>query len=348
MSIKFTEITEDELINYTELILKLDIDIYQTPQWLIINKESPCDQINCILIEFDNNIAFIPLIKRHIKNTPFFDLMTPYGYGGIAFSQNADQHFKENILCLLMDYLQQTDYVSIFLRLHPILNQDLKTSPALMPNGMTLNVPLALGHDTLFSRYRSGHRYDIRKNLKQEDIEVSIDNDFAHLDDFIDLYHQTMQRLNATRFYFFDKTYFYTMRALLADKLKLVVVKKANKVIGAALFLLQSNIIQYHLSGNSQDGRKYQPAKLIIDHMIQWGIAHNYKFLHLGGGLGGRKDELYKFKKGFAAEELDFHTARLVINQNVYELLCQQQGYDKQMIEDKLNFFPLYRNSLMA
>src|SRR5690606_19058190 len=98
--------------------------------------------------------------------------------------------------------------------------------------------------------------------------------------------------------------------------------KLNDQIIGASLFMLENGIIQYHLSGTTIEGRKYQPSKLILDYMVDWGISQGYNFLHLGGGVGGKQDALYKFKKGFAADDYSFYTVRLITNKMVYRQLC--------------------------
>ena len=133
------------------------------------------------------------------------------------------------------------------------------------------------------------------------------------------------------------------MKSLLAEKLKLVVVKLNNQVIGASLFMLHNGIIQYHLSGTSIDGRKFQPSKLILDYMVDWGISQGCTFLHLGGGVGGQQDALYKFKKGFAANDYSFYTVRLITNNTIYRNLCSDLNFTEAEIDNISDFFPLYR-----
>nr|WP_257219946.1 GNAT family N-acetyltransferase [Acinetobacter sp. YH12239] len=197
----------------------------------------------------------------------------------------------------------------------------------------------------LYNAYSSGHKYDLKKSKKNENIAIVDDTDFIFFDSFIEIYLETMRYLNATDFYFFDKEYFYRMKRLLADKLKLVVVKCNEQVIGASLFMLDNGIIQYHLSGTTIDGKKYQPSKLILDYMIDWGVSQGYSFLHLGGGVGGQQDALYKFKKGFTADEYSFYTVRLIINSVVYRKLCLDLKFKDIEIDNVSNFFPLYRKA---
>lgn len=345
MNYKFSVVTEDDLSTIKSQLLNFDIDIYHSIEWLLLNKDLQEGEIYCIFLEDEKNSAFFPLIKRKIKNTPFFDLITPYGYGGVAFKKDTDTDFRENIFELLIDCLSNTNCISVFLRLHPLLNNNVKERNFVFSNGVTLATNLNSSYFDLYSKYSSGHKYDLKKTKKNENISIVDDADFIFFDNFIEIYLETMRYLQATDFYFFDREYFYKMKGLLADKLKLVVVKCNEQVIGASLFMLDNGIIQYHLSGTTTDGKKYQPSKLILDYMIDWGISQGYNFLHLGGGVGGQQDALYKFKKGFSADEYAFYTVRLIINSTVYRKLCLDLKFTDTEIDNISNFFPLYRKA---
>ena len=345
MNYKFSAVTEDDLSTIKSQLLNFDTDIYHSIEWLLLNKKLQEGEIYCIFLEDEKNCAFFPLIKREIESTPFFDLITPYGYGGVAFKKNTDTDFKENIFELLRDCLSNTNCISVFLRLHPLLNNNVKEGEFVFGNGVTLATKLNSSYPDLYNKYSSGHKYDLKKSKKNENISIVDDADFIFFDNFIEIYLETMRYLQATDFYFFDREYFYRMKGLLADKLKLVVVKFNEQVIGASLFMLDNGIIQYHLSGTTIDGKKYQPSKLILDYMIDWGISQGYNFLHLGGGVGGQQDALYKFKKGFTADEYSFYTVRLIINSTAYRQLCLDLKFKDTEIDNISNFFPLYRKA---
>lgn len=340
---KIYEIQEKELEGFREVISTLDIDIYHDIEWLRLNQDLKEGDVNCILLQNENDIAFFPLIKRRIQNTCYFDLITPYGYGGVAFNRQASPSFKNSILLQLKNYILDKNYVSLFLRLHPLINKDLNNNPRVFNNGSTVVVDLNVIYEDLFQRYASGHKSDLRKSNKNEMIEIVDDKEFVYINDFIKLYYETMTFLNASDFYFFNEKYFTDMKILLENNLKLVVVKCKGEVIGGSLFLLRSNIINYHLSATSLDGRKFQPSKLILDYIIRFGIDKKYQFLHLGGGIGGKKDQLYKFKKGFGGRDLDFCTVRMIGNSDIYKNLCIKKGYSDGDIKNTQEFFPLYR-----
>lgn len=320
-----------------------DTDIYHSPAWVKANQKLQRGSLFSILIESESNKAYFPLIKRAIDNTEYFDLITPYGYGGIAFSHAATAEFKKDVLQVLYQYLEKTNCISLFLRLHPLLNSGLDKGSYIFENGVTLAVNLDSTFDEIKKNYSSGHRYDLKKSLKNENICVVDDVSFEYFDQFIKIYTETMRLLNASDFYFFDNEYFHSLKEQLGNQLKLVVVKLDDVVIGASLFMLHNDIIQYHLSGTTIEGRNYQPSKLILDYMIEWGTANNYRYLHLGGGVGGAKDPLYKFKKGFSATEFEFSTVRMITNSSVYNTLCKALNYSKEEICNVSDFFPLYR-----
>lgn len=345
MNYKFSVVTEDDLSTIKSQLLNFDTDIYHSIEWLLLNEDLQEGEIYCIFLEDEKNCAFFPLIKRKIKNTSFFDLITPYGYGGVAFKKNTDTTFRKNIFELLRDCLSNTNCISVFLRLHPLLNNHIKESEFVFGNGVTLATKLNSSYPDLYNKYSSGHKYDLKKSKKNENISIVDDADFIFFDDFIEIYLETMRYLQASDFYYFDKEYFYKMKELLSEKLKLVIVKLNEQVIGASLFMLHNNIIQYHLSGTTVEGRKYQPSKLILDYMIDWGISQGYSFLHLGGGVGGQQDALYKFKKGFSAVEYSFYTVRLITNDTVYRRLCLDLNFTDAEIDNISNFFPLYRKA---
>lgn len=339
----FSVITEDNLPIIKNELLSFETDIYHSIEWLLLNKDLQEGEIHCIFLEDGKNCAFFPLIKRNIKNTAYFDLITPYGYGGLAFKKTTDSDFKEKVFEELKKYLSTTNCISVFLRLHPLLNKVVVAGGAIFENGTTLAIQLDNSYPDIYSKYSSGHKYDLKKSKKNENICIVDDADFFYFDDFIEIYLETMRYLDASGFYFFDQKYFYKMKKLLAEKLKLVVVKLNEQIIGASLFMLENGIIQYHLSGTTIEGRKYQPSKLILDYIVHWGALQGYTFLHLGGGVGGQKDALYKFKKGFSADDYSFYTVRMITNNNIYRTLCSDLNFTDIEIDNISDFFPLYR-----
>src|SRR5690606_4139592 len=158
---------------------------------------------------------------------------------------------------------------------------------------------------------------------------------------FCKIYTETMQHLNASDFYFFDQDYFLNLAKNLPDRLLLITAFDQDKPIAASIYTLcpESQIMQYHLGGTLDTYRDLQPAKLITHVARTWGRENKYSLLHLGGGLGASLDSLYEYKKGFSSNEHLFKTHRIVVNQDIYIKLLDQNGE----VGDLTKFFPLYR-----
>jgi lipid II:glycine glycyltransferase (peptidoglycan interpeptide bridge formation enzyme) len=97
-----------------------------------------------------------------------------------------------------------------------------------------------------------------------------VDEDWACLDVFKDLYRVTMARRSAASFYFFDDSYFDGLRDALGERLHLCLVKKDGDVAAAGLFAETDGTVQYHLSGTADAFRMVQPTKLMMHFVRAW------------------------------------------------------------------------------
>ena len=66
------------------------------------------------------------------------------------------------------------------------------------------------------------------------------------------------------------------------------------------------------------------------------------KILHLGGGLGGADDSLYRFKLGFGTDVHPFYTLRVVHDRATYDELNRSVVSGEHEESDDA-FFPPYR-----
>jgi hypothetical protein len=78
-----------------------------------------------------------------------------------------------------------------------------------------------------------------------------------------------------------------------------------------------------------------------------WAKERGNEFLHLGGGVGGTKeDKLYVFKSGFSRQRHPFLTLRLITDEEKYLHLTHLRAKALNMQVDSLlnsSFFPAYR-----
>lgn len=301
----------------------------------------------CASREGDYTIA-LPLLLRPIKDVPGLedcaavDATSVYGYPGPIVSRPPPLSVIQGFQVALTRALEEHNVVSVFSRLHPLLPQAdcLQGLGRLEPAGVTLAIDLRLPIEEQRARYRRNHKHGINK-LQRIGVECFVDTELRYLDDFTGLYRDTMERVDATSYYFFDRAYFEQLRAALGQSLHLYVCRHADEIICGGLFVHTNDIVQYHLGGTHDRYLKWAPMKLLFDKVRQDFSGHGAAWFHLGGGLGARRDSLFHFKSGFGGEEVPFMVWKWVVQEAAYEELCRQRlGPDRDALS---GFFPEYR-----
>ena len=119
--------------------------------------------------------------------------------------------------------------------------------------------------------------------------------------------------------YYFDRDFFSSWLKNLNEYTHLGIVEFKDEVMCACLFTECSGIVQSCLRGTKNKFLKQSPDKLLFNYVRFWAKERGNKFLHLGGGYGGAKDGVYKFKAGFSKQSYDFLTLRLITNVEQYD-----------------------------
>ena len=249
---------------------------------------------------------------------------------------------NRNFSAELKATLEGLRIVSVFSRLDPHSSQ-LELLDGLgrcKHEGYTVSIDLRLSPDAQRAQYRNNHKRDIDK-LRRLGVTCFRDQDRAYLDEFIAIYHETMYRVNASDYYFFDRTYFANLVA--SPYAHLFVCCHNGKVICGGLFTLYDGIIEYHLGATADQAQGPAPLKLLIDEVRLWGVQQGARTFHLGGGVGARNDSLFHFKAGFSQQRHSFFTWRWVVLPDVYARMCnrEQPWHSEAAVEDLApNSFP--------
>jgi hypothetical protein len=286
----------------------------------------------------------LPMIRREVPGAAdLFDATSPYGYPAPVFTGAADAGFVSEAVSELTEAMKRERYVSLFVRMHPVLDPDPAgfTAGTLVTHGDTVVIDLSLSDEEQWRQHQSGHRNEINKALRLGH-EAVIDDGWKHFDDFVSVYTETMKRLEASPYYFFDADYFRGMReALGPDRLHLAVTRIGGEVAAAALITTVSGIVQYHLSGTAERFIKERPTKLLLHQVRRWATARGERWFHLGGGLGAAADSLFRFKAGFSKLRRTFRTWRVAVDTERYTALSL--GKAPAGAGDLTGFFPAYR-----
>lgn len=288
-------------------------------------------------------------IKREIPlhlpgSGPYYDLITPYGYGGPIVEAEDARDKKE--LCQLFfrefrKYCQTENIVSEFVRFHPILKNasDFKEWYAIDFMRNTIQTRLHDTENPLMTEYSPSVRRSIRKALEQG-VEYRVVVSPNNLDRFKELYLQTMNRNQANEYYYFSDEYFEQCLHSLRRQLVVVEVIWEGAVIAMGLNFVHNGIIHVHLTG-SLERYHHLHAPIILQYaLLCWGMENGIRLIHHGGGrTNDPDDKLYLYKKKYGrTQELEYYTGKKIWNLEVYNLLCM-----KANVEDNCSFFPAYR-----
>lgn len=332
-------------------------DTYHLPEYHLLAQEQGEGDPYLFFFHDQGEYVALPFLIRNIskieglQDSLYMDATSVYGYPGIVSTLKENDYNAEDFrLCFqdaLIRALKQLGIVALFSRLNPLISSSwlFRGVAEVKHLGFTVAIDLTKPEAEQLKSMTKGHRYDIRKALK-DGVTAQDAPKFKHMEDFIRMYCETMSRTGAEGYYFFSKDYFHKLRQVLGDSLKLFIAKKGDMVVAASLFLVTENIVQYHLSGSLTQHLRFSGAKVILDEVRKWASKQDFSWLHLGGGVGANEGSLFRFKAGFSKLRFPFEVVRMVLDRGKFdEMVEKRKSWEKlngfKIVND--NYFPRYR-----
>ena len=301
-------------------------------------------------------VIVFPLLIRRIDSIPglesigqnWYDAVSVYGYAGPIASREVSIREKVSFWGYLKEYFDSARLVSIFSSVHPLLGQEfiLNGFGEIVPTNPTISIDLTLPSDVQWSNYRKSHRNGINRLIKKGFVCIE-DKEKCYWDEFINLYYNTMKRLNATSYYYFPKDYFLFIKENMSDLYKLFICFFNNEIVNASIYTYCQGIIQAQLEGVREEYIEMSSGKLVENTVRLWGNEIGAHTFHLGRGLGGAKDSLFHYKKGFSKREHSFNFWRYINNNKIYEELIQERCRITSIKPDN-SYFPRYRHPVFS
>jgi hypothetical protein len=331
-------------------------DFYHLPGYHALAEEQGEGRAHLFVYTVDSYLVALPLLLRPLESVPgleqigagWWDATSVYGCAGPVVSEaDVPASVVHNFQVVFHEALQERHIVAVFSRLHPFIPQRALLSGLgeYVPMGQTVSIDLTLPVEVQRAQYRRKYRQEINK-LKRLGATCVHDQNRVYLDEFIELYYESMHRVQAAEVYFFDRTYFEGLVAELEANIHLFVCLLENKVMCAGLVTLCDGIVQNHLLGVRSEFHKLSPTKLLYDMTRLWANECGAQVFHLGGGTGAREDSLFQFKAGFSKRRHEFAVWRWVLLPGIYEPLCQEKAqWNKRngLIPVSSGYFPAYR-----
>ncbi|KGK29126.1 GNAT family N-acetyltransferase [Cellulophaga sp. E6(2014)] len=346
LSLKVIELNSKENIEGYKILLNSfwSNNIYYNYEYLIYY-ENDQQNLRYFLLELHGEpIVLMPFFMRRIDSNlkldnEFYDVITPYGYGGPLFDENV-KNYLEYFWNKVDAWYSRNNVVSEFVRFSLRQNSDNYTGN--LEHTLT-NVRGLILEDqdkqwqNFVPKVRNNFRTAEKNNLS---FVAKIGSNISQNDivEFHSVYIDTMKRNNASEIYFFSLEYFQNLIFSNTQNFSIVFTEKDGVVISTELIIFWKDTMYAFLGGTRGDYFHLRPNDFLRVNIIKLASELKFKYYVLGGGrVDG--DGLYKSKKAFFPKDEDpiFYTGRKIINSLVYSQLTQEHT------SIKTSFFPAYR-----
>ena len=289
--------------------------------------------INVVMIR---DIADDSRFSTGVEKNKFFDIATPYGYGGFLIEgDDYDTLDREYI-----EFAKANGFVCEFVRFHTMLDNYREVAEFYEEVYLGDTVFLDTSDEAvIWSNLTSKNRNMIRKAQKSG-LQVFWGRDLSIIPRFMEIYNATMDKDSADEYYYFNESFYNSILHDLKYNAMWFYSVIDNEIASIAIFMFGNGQMHYHLSASRREYQHLAPSNLMIYEAALWASRNGYKTLHLGGGVGCKHDSLYKFKKAFnRGEDKPFYIGKKIFDEEAYRMLVTMRG-------DNITnhgFFPEYR-----
>lgn len=301
------------------------------------------DQPVALLWE-EQGTVLLPLILRPLpselsRGTEWRDAVSPYGYGG-PFGETTDW---AGFYAALSEWMNDQKVLTAFLRAsleqHPPELEQAGYEALHLSDNVVVDVRRP--EEEQWKHFEHKVRKNVNKARRAE-LKVEIEPDFRHLDEFLDIYHGTMQRRDAGDWYYFERPFFHTFHDEMPGSFVVAeVFNESGQMVSTELVLQSDRFLYSFLGGTRQEAFAHAPNDLLKFAVIEYGREHGKEGYVLGGGYTPG-DGIFRYKKAFDAEGVQpFFGVRLTADAEQYTALAQARAEAVGTLQPQ--FFPAYR-----
>ncbi len=313
---------------------------------------------SAVVYQAGDGTIIYPFFHCRLNDLPAFrslqevshHLVSPYGYGG-ALYEGGTEHLSdvsEAFEGALQKDLNGRGFITEFVRQDIFASRlVLRKQGEVLVQQPNVVVRLRRTDDDIWRTYRP----KVRKNVsraKEAGLTALFERTGDHLGSFLDIYHETMERTEATRSFFIGRERFEELNRTLGRDggLMYVYVFDGADCVSTELLLLSSDTVYSFLGGTRAAAFDKRPNDFLKHEVIRWARDQGFAWYVLGGGvLPG--DGIYKYKESFdPGGIIPFTVRRVIHNRAVYDSLVEERRrYEQGQGKDwnpRSDYFPGY------
>lgn len=349
MAVEFLQPTDPE---WSRLLGQVNHDFFHHEAYLTLEAERLHGTATCAVVVDGDRVLLVPLILRSLEGLGLgvaaeaSDAVSPYGYATplVSTAATASPEWLDEAGHALKASLATRGVCSGFFRLHPVIPTDhawMAKVGTVVDEGPSVVIDLNRSADDHWKATRKTTRSLVRK-AEAAGFSIEWDRTTARGDEFIEVYLETMARVGATADLNFSRAYMSRVLDMQEIGLRLYVALSPDGDLAAgAMITIHDGVSHYYLAGTRDSFRAWSPMRLLL-HAVRSELKEDgVHTFHLGGGLGAREDDLYRFKAGFSSDTVPYRTWRLIADPVAYEATTEALGRTSEGVG---GWFPAYRN----
>ncbi|WP_338751857.1 GNAT family N-acetyltransferase [Bacillus sp. FJAT-52991] len=333
-------------------------DVFYLPQYVQMYEERGEGKAQLFVYERRaEEFVIYPFLKREIRGAAegevYYDITTSYGYGGPLYSLSRlknDDDFVREFRAEFERYCKAEGIVSEFIRFHPYLETEagLASYVNVTSVGELIYNDVTKTEEEIWSEVAPSKKRRIKKSKRNQVEVIFIDGKDIGPKEiliFYDIYTETMDKKQASSFYYFSLDFFQAYFTALKEYITLAFAMHEGRVISANLLLKSEGAVTIHLSASFKAYLHLCPNCNLRYECILWAKRNGYHIVDHGGGKE-KDDSLYKYKQQFSNTQTNFHIGKKIHNQSIYNKLAKQKS--KLVQGEQADFFPEYRQVLVT
>lgn len=289
-----------------------------------------------INVIFKRDVAKDKKIHGKIEENIYFDLITPYGYGGFW----GDVENWSDLNKAYQKYCQEKGYICEFVRfeLFSAYRNYYVGDVETRTHNVVRNLEIPL--DDIWMDFKQKVRKNVKRAAKNG-LQIIIENTGEHLKDFLDIYYSTMDRCDAQNSFFFSKEFFEEIN-LMKENIMYFYAAYGDKIVSAELVIYGSENCYSYLGGTNSEYFYVRPNDFLKYEIIKWAKERGLKNFVLGGGYGS-DDGIFHYKTCLAPKGIvDFYIGKKVFAPEIYQQLVNLRNAECLSCITS-DFFPQYR-----
>ena len=293
----------------------------------------------CLAVfSINNNFVVHPYIKRKINGFEYFDIISVYDFGGFWFNCESRKDKIELIKEFdkaFTEYCINNLILCEFIRLNPFFDHSLLLKSEYIVEHVKDNIILDLSDksfEQIYKDFSPTRRNKIYQGIKKNNLTLVKEND---INKFIDIYYKNLDRLSASQFYYFSKSFF---KKCINFFDVFYVYDQNNEISGGHIYLKDYNKYFVYLTAGVTNKLGLRPNCFCYYNTIKIAQEKKYKVFHFGGG----SESLYDYKKSFSKEIIPYYTVKKIFDKKLYKKVVNQTKLreNEDVVDD---FFPEYR-----